>query len=374
MGRSGPGKEILVMNPAAPTPEPCTLDEEIQAYAHELPLFEPQASRICVDTMIDSPARERAYYILTRELDGLSFGAPEEGVAVWNPFDFGCAMLGRMLFWYFDLPASQADHHSRRFGHFDHSLEVALGALVRFRELIGACESCQPWIACPTEHLARVQVALALVHDCNKARSLVQVKSPATGELWDPRREPLLLFKNRHKLPILEPTPFEFIPNPGAGSNESQDRDLIPFLIDPRFRAELTLPVLSAFDYYTRGTGRNAPAVCMEEILADHVRQADGESSRNAVDAKPADGESLQKKLEQATWLFASVRAKLGKYPTCVELSRRTGRNVLRAIQGRLDAYKAIIAAQSEFSGDDGLYGRFRTLQVKSPKTRGRKG
>lgn len=166
-------------------------------------------------------------------------------------------LLTRLGHWMFDLPASEAHHHSAPFGLFLHSLDVALATLQRLEET-------------PEDPDRALLVAtLALLHDCGKLLDL-EIPSP-DGPPWDPLRESLVAIKRRHRMPVFDPTPHRFRRGRGLHGHEGNLAVLAPVLVPPRLRrhlgARLPLAILAYADR-------------RPDPLARHLRAADADSVR----------------------------------------------------------------------------------------------
>ncbi len=142
-------------------------------------------------------------------------------------------VLARLALFVFDLPASERNHHARRFGLLDHLLEVAFHAT---RELSGPSFQVSPEPS--VQHRegpvwAYGGVIAAIAHDIGKPLDL-EVAAPGSSELWDPSREPLKCFCDRHGLPGTGPELWHFRPGRGMRSHERAIGLLLPVVLPPR--------------------------------------------------------------------------------------------------------------------------------------------
>jgi len=142
--------------------------------------------------------------------------------------------------------------------------------------------------------MKRLSMALGCLHDIGKLFN-VEVKDKKSGEIWDPMREPLAYFKARHKLPILEPTPFRFIKGRGLNGHEDKGRKLLPLVVHPKIWKRMGPDIAKAYDAYA---GRyESPAVARPaplDFIADCVHRADGTSAARSRAKGTKPGEYLR--------------------------------------------------------------------------------
>lgn len=150
---------------------------------------------------------ERTLVSLAPELAHVAQHLPQQALeCVWMP------VVRRAVAQCWDLPASEAHHHSRPFGLVTHALEVAahgLDALIR--TTLWWAKASDPAERHRAKLPWRVGTAYAgLLHDLGKmfdvtvTLALPQVTSPVT---WHPLAEPLLAFLERHQRGHNLPTP-----------------------------------------------------------------------------------------------------------------------------------------------------------------------
>lgn len=142
-------------------------------------------------------------------------------------------VLARLALFVFDLPASERNHHSRRFGLLDHLLEVAFHAA---RELSGPAFQVSPEPS--VQHRegplwAYGGVIAAIAHDIGKPLDL-DVAAPGSPERWDPTREPLKCFCDRLGLSGTGPELWHFRPGRGMRSHESAIGQILPVVLPPQ--------------------------------------------------------------------------------------------------------------------------------------------
>ena len=200
--------------------------------------------------------------------------------ASWRVIDwFLKDLLSPMILWVQDLPASESHHHPHPYGLLDHSLEVALAALIHCAPKLLPKSSRDIMAPRSFDLPLRLVLVLSFVHDIGKA-FVVEVKDEKTGETWDPLREPLVFFKARHDLSILDRTAFRFLPGRGLSGHEEKGRDLLPLIIHPRIWKEMGPEIRSAYEAYagryeTASPARPAPL----DYIADGVQRSDGTSA-----------------------------------------------------------------------------------------------
>jgi hypothetical protein len=141
-------------------------------------------------------------------------------------------VLARLALFVFDLPASESNHHSERFGLLDHLLEVAHETA---KVLTGPAFRVSPE---PSIHhregplWAYAGVVAALAHDIGKPLDL-DVVAPGTSIPWDPRAEPLRLFCERHDLSQTSQALWHFHKGRGMSGHERHIPTLLPMVLTP---------------------------------------------------------------------------------------------------------------------------------------------
>jgi len=200
-------------------------------------------------------------------------------------------LLSPLILWVMDLPASENHHHSHPYGLLDHSFEVALAVHAECWPRLNpeACRNFTAPLYCDQPHL--LSLVLSFVHDIGKVFN-VEVKDRKTGKTWDPMREPLAYFKARQGLPILEPTPFHFLPGRGMNDHEKKGQKLLPLVIHPRIWKRMGPEILSAYEAYTGRYETATPArPAPLDFIADCVHRADGTSAArsHARGSKPGE-------------------------------------------------------------------------------------
>lgn len=202
-------------------------------------------------------------------------------------------LLTPLTLWILDLPASESSHHAYPHGLLDHVLEVALAATIQCASKFGP----EHWNDSMSERAygqaLRLSMALGVLHDIGKVFN-VEVKDKKSGETWDPMREPLAYFKARHRLSILEPTPFKFVKGRGLNGHEEKGRKLIPLVVHPKIWKQMDSHIAKAYDAYA---GRyDSPAVARPaplDFIADCVHRADGASAARSRAKGTKPGEYL---------------------------------------------------------------------------------
>jgi hypothetical protein len=147
-------------------------------------------------------------------------------------------IFARLALFVFDLPASEANHHSGRFGLLDHLLEVAEQTA---QTLTGPGFKVSPEAVLQHREGPRwayAGVIAALAHDIGKPLDL-DVVAPGTGATWDPRKEPLRLFCERHGIPQTSPELWHFHKGRGMNGHERQIPVLLPMVLTPEVEAYL---------------------------------------------------------------------------------------------------------------------------------------
>jgi hypothetical protein len=216
-----------------------------------------------------APYRNKAKDVLETRLSGCG-GDPE----VWLR-----DLLTPVTLWCMDLPASEANHHAYPHGLLDHSLEVALAASARcddklYQKVLTGELSEQAF-----HRAIRLCVTLGLVHDIGKVLS-IEMKAKKSGEIWDPRLEPLAFFKARHELTLLESTPYSHVPGRGLNGHEREGRKLLSLVLHPKIWRTLGTDLEKVYDAYVgRYDSPRPSAPAPMDLIVDCVHQADGLSS-----------------------------------------------------------------------------------------------
>lgn len=218
---------------------------------------------------------------------------PTYGVGMGDKEAWIRDLVTPLTLWVLDLPASESSHHAYPHGLLDHILEVALAATMDVSAKMGP----DHWGADLSERAfgraLRLSMALGSLHDIGKLFS-VEVKEKKTGEVWDPLREPLAYFKARHRLPILEPTPFRFIKGRGLNGHEEKGRKLLPIVVHPKIWKQMGSSIAKAYDAYaSRYESPTVPRPAPLDFLADCVHRADGVSAARARTRGSKPGEHL---------------------------------------------------------------------------------
>jgi len=233
-----------------------------------------------------TPYRNKAKDALEYPMSGVLLGTVVE--------DWIRDLLTPLTLWVLDLPASESNHHAYPHGLLDHILEVALAAMTECSAKMGADHWRGDLSARAYGQALRLSMALGCLHDIGKLFN-VEVKDKKSGEIWDPMREPLAYFKARHKLPILEPTPFRFIKGRGLNGHEDKGRKLLPLVVHPKIWKRMGPDIAKAYDAYA---GRyESPAVARPaplDFIADCVHRADGTSAARSRAKGTKPGEYLR--------------------------------------------------------------------------------
>jgi hypothetical protein len=190
--------------------------------------------------------------------------------------DFMQEVLGAVALWYLDLPASEAHHHSGRYGMIDHAIEVCLRAIMLFHRYW--CDERRD-----PERDFKIRTGLAaigagLLHDCGKLID-IEVRDPATQDVWDPLTEPLAFFKRRHNLRLLEPTVHRFRPGRGLNGHEKKGRKLASVILPGCGGAMNRGWILGSLDAYFSRYEQPQPAFPRPfGQVANFIHEADGAS------------------------------------------------------------------------------------------------
>lgn len=174
-------------------------------------------------------------------------------------------LLARLALFVFDLPASQHNHHSRRFGLLDHLLEVAFHTA---KELSGPGFEVSPEPSVNHREGPRwayAGVVAAIAHDIGKPLDL-EVIAPGSAECWDPRHEPLRLFCERHGIAETGPELWHFRSGRGMRSHEAGIGALLPTVLTPEVatflgpRLSSVIQALTSEEAWARTSGVPEPA------------------------------------------------------------------------------------------------------------------
>jgi hypothetical protein len=207
-------------------------------------------------------------------------------------------LLGSVVFWTLDLPASESNHHSYRFGFLDHVFEVFAGAILEMDRAWGD-RSFNPEAGDPRVW-AQVIAAVALFHDCGKVFD-VEVKDPKLGEVWNPLKEPLVLFRYRHEQNVFRPTSFRYRPRRGLRRHEKNARQLLPIIVPPcstsLIRRSFTWDIDAYLSRYDQHRQLNAP---LDQII-EFVQRADEASAAASVRNKNRPGAYLWQLFDELT-------------------------------------------------------------------------
>jgi len=197
-------------------------------------------------------------------------------------------LFARVALFVFDLPASEANHHSGRFGLLDHLLEVAHEAV---REASSPAFSVSPEQS--TNHREKplwvyAGLVAAIAHDIGKPLDL-EVTAPGSGKCWDPKAEPLRLFCDRHRLSETGPALWHFRPGRGLRGHEKHIATLLPIVLTPEVAEYLGPRLPAVVGAMTTGgewklaDGRRLPA---QEIVRIVRRVDEATSHQDVVEVK----------------------------------------------------------------------------------------
>lgn len=224
--------------------------------------------RLGVEILRATPARRNHLQGLRDKLSSMTLEEKDELVD---------RLLARVALFVYDLPASENNHHSGRFGLLDHLLEVAHDTV---RELSAPGFEVSPEPS--TNHRERplwvyAGMVGAIAHDLGKPLDL-DVSAPGKGTSWDPKAEPLRLFCERHDLSETGPALWHFHPKRGLRGHEKNINVLLPVVLTAEARNYLGPRLGSVIDAMTRDEewktqgGRLHPAKAVVRI----IRRVDG--------------------------------------------------------------------------------------------------
>ncbi len=269
MKPNGPGRGASVRC-ALGTGEPYQMPAVAQRRMQTSPgVLDPETlGRRMADTEIENFPAFKA--ILAARLSAIT-GRGETG--------FVDNLVGAFAAWAGDLPASEKSHHRAPFGLLLHSVDTAwLVSHALHRALdtpipIGmkGCNRRSPWIL--------AAVAAALLHDCGKLLDR-RVWSIETGELWDPRREPLTAFRVRLTGDPIGIVRCSFLRGRGLKGHEAMGPELLPLILPPSWPDDLVAHTLAVYDAYVHrhDLGR-VPTRWPLPYLAGLIVASDRESS-----------------------------------------------------------------------------------------------
>lgn len=200
-------------------------------------------------------------------------------------------LLQRLTAFCWDLPASEAHHHSRPFGLLTHSLEVATHALEAFTgsSLWWAKAPDPAQRHCMQDRWRLGTACAGLLHDMGKVFDLT-VTLPDPPVTWQPLHEPLLTFLLAHEMDGVLPTPL-LSWQPGRGMRHETAGTLAATLVLTREDlVTLTLPV--ARELWAFLGGHPDPANLFRQLLVRGPLQArlpgaDGQSVQTDLRAVP---------------------------------------------------------------------------------------
>jgi hypothetical protein len=147
-------------------------------------------------------------------------------------------VFARLALFVFDLPASESNHHSERFGLLDHLLEAAHETA---KVLTGPAFRVSPEPAIHHREgplWAYAGVVAALAHDIGKPLDLDLV-APGTITPWDPRSEPLRLYCLRHEITQTSQELWHFHKGRGMSGHERHIPTLLPLVLTPEVEGYL---------------------------------------------------------------------------------------------------------------------------------------
>lgn len=193
-------------------------------------------------------------------------------------------LFARVALFVFDLPASEANHHSGRFGLLDHLLEVA-------HQTVKDLSS--PAFEVSKEHSTNHRekplwvyagMVAAIAHDIGKPLDLT-VSAPGSSKRWDPTAEPLRLFCDRYGLPETGPSLWHFHVGRGLRGHEKHIASILPIILTPAVenylgtRLDSVIEAMTVDAEWKSVAGKSLPAHDVIRV----VRRADATTSRSDV-------------------------------------------------------------------------------------------
>lgn len=160
-------------------------------------------------------------------------------------------VLARLALFVFDLPASESNHHSGRFGLLDHLLEVAHQTV---HEVSGPGFRVSPEPSVNHREgpfWAYAGLIGAIAHDIGKPLDL-DVMGPGTSTTWDPLTEPLKLFCERNGLAETGPGLWHFHRGRGMSGHERHIVSILPIVLTSAATEYLGPRLGSVVDALTR--------------------------------------------------------------------------------------------------------------------------
>jgi conjugal transfer pilus assembly protein TraI len=155
---------------------------------HALPLLSESLPLIALDLLISRHAAR-----LDRLIDAIGTRNPALDQAIRMT-------VKQVAQWMHLLPASESNHHAYPGGLIEHSLDVALGAALSARSRLGDL-ALPGWERRRREDAFTLAAALAgLCHDLGKPASDLIVSHPKAPTSWNPYRESLIAWGERHAL------------------------------------------------------------------------------------------------------------------------------------------------------------------------------
>jgi len=202
-------------------------------------------------------------------------------------------LFARVALFVFDLPASEANHHSGRFGLLDHLLEVA-------HQTVKDLSS--PAFEVSKEHSTNHRekplwvyagMVAAIAHDIGKPLDLT-VSAPGSSKRWDPTAEPLRLFCDRYGLPETGPALWHFHAGRGLRGHEKHIASILPIVLTPAVEDYLGSRLASVIDAMTvdaEWTSVGGKPQTAHDVVRV-VRRVDVTTSRRVV----SEGQALAEK------------------------------------------------------------------------------
>ncbi len=190
-------------------------------------------------------------------------------------------ILVRFTLWVFDLPASERNHHSGRFGLLDHSLEVAARTVFKLAETsfrvsedpVTNHRECPAWVY--------AGLVASLAHDLGKIHDL-EVSLPGGSDRWEAGKEPLAAFCRRHGRSGTEPDLWKFLRGRGLHGHKARGRAVLPLLLTPEACRNLGRRLESILDPLLPPSDTEAPPAASEpaRVIVELIRRYDQESAR----------------------------------------------------------------------------------------------